>query len=271
MDVQLANPFFASLNDTVSMFCGTGIVKNSIELVEKLDRNKDVHIFLGVTGDIFGTVILSSTRSNALAMACKMAGMQFTDFDEISISALQELLNITSGAAITKLSDRGVIADITPPTFLTASNLHMNLVFPLFTVNVSVGEIVFDLNLSLKKKIVQTVLIVDDSPFMRKLNREIVQNHGFKVIGECSNGQECLSFLEMQQPHIILMDITMPQMDGLASLAHVKQKYPHVKVIMVTALGQAGNVQKAMQLGADGYVVKPVSEHGLIASLKKLK
>ncbi len=271
MDVQLANPFISSLNAAVSMFCGVQIHKESTRLTEKLDLAKNVHIFIGVTGDVFGTVILSADKKNAMSIASKMAGMEFTEFDEISISALQELLNITSGGAVTKLSELGVSADITPPTFMTASDLSMNMSFPLFTIGISIGDIVCDLNLSLKKKLVQSILIVDDSSFMRKVNKEIVSSYGFKVVGECGNGKECMTFLKDQIPNIILMDITMPEMDGLVTLEAVKKNWPQIKVIMVTALSQTESVQRAMRLGADGYVIKPVSEKSLLSSLKKLK
>lgn len=271
MNKDLATPFFDSLNDTLSMFCGVGITQRSLEVSHQLAPESDVHIFLGVTGEITGTVLLSATRQGAIGLASRMAGMQLTEFDEMTVSALQELLNITSGAAVTKFSEQGVLADISPPTFLQAHNLQMNLVFPLLTMKVDLEDIAFTLNLALKKKDSQSVLLVDDSPFMRMVNKEIVTNHGFKVLGECGNGHECMEFLRIQLPNIVLMDITMPELDGLATLELVKTQHPSVKVIMVTSLGQSSSVQKAMQLGADGYVVKPVSERSLVAALNKLR
>lgn len=269
---NLSDPFVSSLNNVISMFTGSTARETGIEhmktRLETGDHN--VHVFLGVNGDLYGNVIFSTQRENALKIASLMSGMELTDFDSMSISALQELLNITSGGALTQFAEAGLKADITPPTFLSGEKINMDVSYPLTSINMEVTGIQFKLNLSLNRRKVKNILIVDDSAFMRRVNYDYVIQNGYQVIGECTNGVECMAFLEKQQPDIIMLDINMPELDGLSTLELVKKKYPGIKVAMVTSLGESQNVKRAVALGADAYVLKPIHENNLLVALRKL-
>ena len=113
------------------------------------------------------------------------------------------------------------------------------------------------------------VLIVDDLYFLRILIREILEKENIPVIGEAENGLQALELYEEVKPDIVLLDITMPVMDGLTALKALKSKYPEAKVIMCSALGQEKYIIRAIQFGASDFVVKPFKPERLINAIKK--
>ncbi len=268
MDATLINSFVDSFNEVIGMFSNENIEKKEVKLLEKA-LNTDVHTMVGVTGDVFGTVILGADRDNALGVVTMMSGMPATEFDDFSSSALQELLNMTSGSALTKIADLGFEADITPPTFFIGSG-ELRLPLPLLEVCMGIGDKKVSLNLSLKKRKVDHVLIVDDSvTFCKQAEMFLQPERSFKIVGKCLNGKQCLEFLQQSQPDIILLDMLMPDINGDVILETIKQHYPAIKVLMVSSLGQ-GYAQKFLQLGADGYLPKPFSSKSLLLALKNL-
>ncbi len=113
------------------------------------------------------------------------------------------------------------------------------------------------------------VLIVDDLQFVRVSIREILVKEGISVAGEAENGFRALELYEKLNPDIVLLDITMPLMDGLSALKLLKAKYPGSRVIMCSALGQQKYIIRAIQLGACDFVVKPFRPERLVNSIKK--
>ena len=113
------------------------------------------------------------------------------------------------------------------------------------------------------------VLIVDDLYFIRIAIREILEKENVPIIGEAENGLQAIQLYEEIKPDIVLLDITMPLMDGLTALRILKSKYPESKVVMCSALGQQKYIIKAIQLGASDFVVKPFKPERLINSIKK--
>lgn len=153
MNADLLNPFIVSLDQVIMSFSGLNIEKQKVEvLTNALNHGANIHVFLGVTGDLYGNVLLSAERKSGLQLASMMVGENLDDFNDMSISALQELLNITSGNAVTQLAEMGIKADISPPAFLTGLQLDIRVFFPLISILLSAGETKFYLNLSLKKK-----------------------------------------------------------------------------------------------------------------------
>ena len=112
------------------------------------------------------------------------------------------------------------------------------------------------------------VLIADDLKFIKLVLRELVEKAGFRVVGEASNGQEAVDLYENKRPDVVLMDITMPKMDGLAALKRILQLDPEANVIMCSALGQQSLIVQALQLGARDFIVKPFREERVVAAIK---
>lgn len=101
-----------------------------------------------------------------------------------------------------------------------------------------------------------TVLVVDDQPGIRRLLMEVLTEEGYNV-DTAANGYECIQKAKELKPHLVLMDMKMPGMDGIETLRELKQSNDADKVIMMTAYGELGLVTIAKELGAYAYVTKP--------------
>jgi len=117
----------------------------------------------------------------------------------------------------------------------------------------------------------KTVLIVDDAAFMRVSIKNMLTKNGFDVIGEAENGKIAIQKYQELSPDIVTMDITMPEMDGLASLKKILEVDSSANVVMVSAMGQEGMVREAVQSGAKGFIVKPFKEDVILSALGNLK
>lgn len=114
-----------------------------------------------------------------------------------------------------------------------------------------------------------TILIVDDSRTMRKMLAGSLKEAGLEVIGNAGNGIEALQFLETNTPDLVTLDITMPEMDGMETLKLIREKYPDLKVIMVSAAGQKDKIMEALKLGAVDFIQKPYDPDTAIEIIKK--
>ena len=115
----------------------------------------------------------------------------------------------------------------------------------------------------------QRVLIVDDLSFMRDAIREIVESAGFVVAGEAEDGAMAVDMYQRVRPDVVLLDITMPVMDGIAALRRIRSLDPKATVIMCSALGQQAYIIKAIQSGARDFVVKPFRPERIVSALSK--
>ena len=113
------------------------------------------------------------------------------------------------------------------------------------------------------------VLIVDDLAFIKIVLRDIIEKAGFRVVGEASNGEQAISLYQDTRPDVVLMDITMPGMDGLTALEKIREIDPAARVIICSALGQQRLIVQAIQLGAKDFIVKPFQPQRVISALKK--
>lgn len=114
------------------------------------------------------------------------------------------------------------------------------------------------------------VLIVDDAMFMRAAVKRILDQAGFDIVGEAENGQVAVIKYNELQPDAVLMDITMPEMDGLTALKEIRAYDPNARVAMVTALGQQQIVLEAVKSGAKDFLVKPCEGDRVLAAVTKL-
>ncbi|HWP29181.1 MAG TPA: response regulator [Chloroflexota bacterium] len=114
-----------------------------------------------------------------------------------------------------------------------------------------------------------TILIADDAAFMRMRCGRMLTEHGYEVL-EAENGREAVAKYQQYRPDAVLLDITMPELDGLAALKEIKGLDPNARVAMVTALGQQQVVMAALQAGARDFVVKPFQPERVLAAVQKL-
>ncbi len=107
-------------------------------------------------------------------------------------------------------------------------------------------------------KALKKLLIVDDEIEICEFLKAFFEEREFEVQAARS-GKDALESIEKTKPHVVLLDIHMPGMDGMTVLKKIKEKYSNVKVIMVTALETQERIEEAMRLGADNYITKPLS------------
>jgi len=115
----------------------------------------------------------------------------------------------------------------------------------------------------------KTVLIVDDAAFMRMMIKDILNKNDFEVVGEAENGVQAVEQYKELQPDLVTMDITMPEMDGIAALKEIKQMNPSAIVIMCSAMGQQAMVIDAIQAGAKDFIVKPFQADRVLEAINK--
>jgi len=115
---------------------------------------------------------------------------------------------------------------------------------------------------------VSTVLIVDDTKFLREKLKEILQNSGFSVVGEAENGVEAVELYKQLKPDLVTMDITMPKMNGIEAVKLIKEQFPNAKIIMCSAIGQQKMVVEAIEAGAKDFIVKPFDDLRVLEAVK---
>ena len=101
-----------------------------------------------------------------------------------------------------------------------------------------------------------SILVVDDEPLLRDILIKILSKKGYKV-ETAVDGEEALEMLRQQKYQLLISDIKMPRLNGFELLKEVKQKYPEMGVIMMTAYGDSFSVKDSLLLGADEYITKP--------------
>jgi DNA-binding NarL/FixJ family response regulator len=116
------------------------------------------------------------------------------------------------------------------------------------------------------------ILLVDDYQPVRRMIREIIEAHpDFEVIGEFDDGRELLQYLEKFRAHLILLDVSMPHLGGFEATLKVKQEYPEVKVLILTIHKYKEYAERAMALGAEGYLLKEEVGDELLSAITSLR
>jgi NarL family two-component system response regulator LiaR len=114
------------------------------------------------------------------------------------------------------------------------------------------------------------VMIVDDHAMVRKgLITFLMNEPGLELVGEARDGREAIEYCEPLQPDVVLMDLVMPELGGVAATRTIHQRYPHVQVIALTSFQEKELVQDALQAGAIGYLLKNVSGEELTEAIRQ--
>ena len=114
-----------------------------------------------------------------------------------------------------------------------------------------------------------TIMVVDDAAFMRMRAAKLLAEEGYEII-EAGNGAEALKLYEENKPDCVLMDITMPEMDGLTALKEIRKLDPEARIAMVTAMGQQAIILEALKAGAKDFVIKPFEKERVVDAVAKL-
>lgn len=114
------------------------------------------------------------------------------------------------------------------------------------------------------------ILLVDDAAFMRMMLKDILVKNGYEVLGEAENGLKAVEKYKELNPDLVIMDITMPEMDGIEAVKEIKKINPSAAVIMCSAMGQQSMVIEAIQSGAKDFIVKPFQAERIIEAVRKV-
>ncbi|MGN7479107.1 response regulator [Solibacillus silvestris] len=115
------------------------------------------------------------------------------------------------------------------------------------------------------------VLIADDHHVVRRgLLFFLKTQKDIEVVGEAKNGLEAVELVERLSPNIVLMDLVMPEMDGIQATKKIKKKWPNIKVLMLTSFSDKDHVLPAMEAGASGYQLKDIEPDDLVASIRQI-
>jgi two-component system, chemotaxis family, chemotaxis protein CheY len=114
-----------------------------------------------------------------------------------------------------------------------------------------------------------TILIADDLSFMRMIQKEILSERGYRVVGEASDGLQAVEKYQALRPDLVVLDITMPNMNGLEAMRRIFQIDPKARVIMCSALGQQNLIMEAIRAGVKDFIVKPFKADRILSAIEK--
>lgn len=114
------------------------------------------------------------------------------------------------------------------------------------------------------------IMLVDDAAFMRMMVKKALTESGYSDFIEAQDGAEAVQKYESEKPDMVIMDITMPNMDGLQALKKIRENDPSAKVVMCTAMGQEAMVVDAIKSGAKDFIVKPFNAERVVSTVKSI-
>ena len=114
------------------------------------------------------------------------------------------------------------------------------------------------------------ILICDDAAYMRMMIKDILTKNGYTVAGEAEKGAKAVEKYTELKPDLVLMDITMPEMDGIQALKKIRELDPKASVIMCSAMGQQAMVIESIQSGAKDFIVKPFQADRVLEAVRKV-
>ena len=114
------------------------------------------------------------------------------------------------------------------------------------------------------------IMLVDDAAFMRMMIKDILTKNGYNIVGEAENGAKAVEKYAELKPDLVLMDITMPEMDGIEALKKIKAADANASIIMCSAMGQQAMVIESIQSGAKDFIVKPFQADRVLEAVQKV-
>jgi DNA-binding NarL/FixJ family response regulator len=115
------------------------------------------------------------------------------------------------------------------------------------------------------------VLLVDDQPLIRQVLTRILADYAdVEVVGQAASGDEAVSSVETLKPHIIIMDVRMPKMDGIAATREIKNKYPYVQILALTEFGHGHYAEEMLRAGALAVYQKVNAFEELYPAISKI-
>lgn len=239
----------------------------------------DSNIFLGfgATNELDGIINLAKKYAKTVTISSS---------DEV-YDAVCEFANLNNGLFDSVLSDDDIFIEMVPPEVYLNQQLSGNAYY----MPVYIDDSEFDLIISTDADFVPgekphalnlktmnldtdtsgslpTVLVVDDSALIRKVLIKMLNENGYHVVGEATNGKEGVELYKELEPDFVTLDITMPVMDGVTALKEIKEYNQEARVAMISAAGQKDKLMEALKEGAEFFFTKPFNEKEVITALK---
>lgn len=239
----------------------------------------EADIFLGfsATNELDGIIKLAKNYAKSVSV---------TSSDEV-YDAVCEFANLNNGLFDSVLSDDDVFIEMVPPEVYLNQQLSGNAYYMPVYIDDSEFDLIISTDaafvpgekphtLNLKKtelspsvaSSLPTVLVVDDSALIRKMLIKLLNENGYQVVGEATNGEEGVELYKELEPDIVTLDITMPVMDGVTALKKIKEYDPEAMVAMISAAGQKDKLMDALREGAELFFTKPFNAQEVISSLR---
>ena len=114
------------------------------------------------------------------------------------------------------------------------------------------------------------ILLVDDAAFMRKVIKDTLSKAGYTDLHEAVDGADAVAKYDELQPDLVIMDITMPNMDGLEALQAIRAKNNNANIVMCSAMGQESMVMDAVRFGARDFIVKPFKSDRVVKTVTSI-
>ncbi|MEN2766347.1 response regulator [Ornithinibacillus xuwenensis] len=114
------------------------------------------------------------------------------------------------------------------------------------------------------------ILVVDDAKFMRATLTAILTKDNHEIVGEAENGEEAVSLYKKTQPELVIMDITMPVMNGIDAIKAIREYDSNAQVVVCSAMGHQKIVVDAIEIGAKDFIVKPFDEHRVLETVGRV-
>lgn len=239
----------------------------------------DYNIFLGfgATNELDGIIKLAQNYAKTITV---------TSSDEV-YDAVCEFANLNNGLFDSVLSDDDIFIEMVPPEVYLNQQLSGNAYYMPVYIDDSEFDLIISADadfvpgnnphtLNLNKtelctnasSTLPTVLVVDDSSLIRKVLINLLNENGYQVVGEATNGLEGVELYKELEPDIVTLDITMPVMDGVTALRKIKEYNPEAMVAMISAAGQKDKLMDALREGAELFFTKPFNAQEVIKSLR---
>jgi DNA-binding NarL/FixJ family response regulator len=116
------------------------------------------------------------------------------------------------------------------------------------------------------------IILADDHTLVRRgIKKIICENPGLSVIGEAADGVEALELVEQLQPDLVILDVQMPRMNGLDTARHIKERWPEVKILVLTMHREEAYLRQAQDTGVDGFVLKEDVDEVLVSAIDAIR
>ncbi|MBP3677200.1 MAG: response regulator [Agathobacter sp.] len=226
------------------------------------------------------------TSEGFLKIASAFAGEDYATTEEDALDAVCEFINCTSGLFAAEQSKKDVELDMQPVYAYENQKLIGDVyVLPIYIEDCEVKLVIgidseVEMGQSSHKFSYEkvessvaiglakgTVAVVDDSKMSRKILRNILEEAGYAVIAEATDGEEGIAVYMQYKPDILTLDITMPNMDGIEALREIMSVDKKARIIMISAAGQQQKIIEALKIGAEKFITKPFEPNDVIANI----